>query len=165
MKFGMNTTSFMPRNLKTIIKFLFFVPLVMLVLFQTSCSNSDVDQTTNAKNEELPLDFVNFYEIFHSDSVFQKKHIVFPLQGIPSIDSQTMDQVSAFTWGANGWVMHHKVDNSENLYDITYQILAPTMITEQIHLKGSNYKMLRRFSKSRNNQWYMIYYAAMNEYK
>ena len=102
MKFGINTTLFMPFNPRLKMKSIFILPIVMLLLILTSCGDSTPENAVNAANEELPLDFVNFYEIFHTDSVFQKKHIVFPLQGVPPIDSQTMDQVSAFMWPANG---------------------------------------------------------------
>ena len=164
MKYGMNTTLSTPLKARLMTKIMILIPIIGILIL-SACNNNKVVENKNAKNSELPIDFVNFYEIFHTDSVFQKQHIVFPLQGVPPIDSQTMDQVSAFTWSADKWVAHHKVNNSTNLYDITYQILDPTMITEQIQLKGTNYRMLRRFSKSRNNQWFMIYYAAMNEYK
>jgi len=31
----------------------------------------------------LPDDFKKFYEKFHTDSSYQMKHIIFPLEGIP----------------------------------------------------------------------------------
>ncbi len=113
-------------------------------------------------NDQLPTDFLTFYEQFHTDSAFQLNHIVFPLEGLPAnVDSLTVANRS-FRWQRDNWVLHRSFDELEEGFNKTYNMVSDEMIIEDITHQSGQYGMQRRFAKYEEG-WFMIYYAAMNE--
>lgn len=111
--------------------------------------------------QELPEDFETFYLQFHQDSLYQIKHILFPLRGLPNnADSLTLAG-GDFHWEQASWRMHKPFDNSTGTFNRSFSNLNNELITEDIYMK-EGFGMSRRFMKS-NGEWFLIYYAAMNK--
>ncbi len=109
---------------------------------------------------ELPKGFVEFYDRFHDDSIYQMDHILFPLEGLPAGGGNALE--NNFKWGKDGWLMHKAFDDSEKSEYIRHiYAIDSNIVVEKINLKTNDYGMERRFAKS-NDQWQLIYYAAMN---
>ena len=108
----------------------------------------------------IPSDFEEFYDRFHSDTVYQIEHIVFPLSGIPA-NADTLENVTSFRWEKESWRWHRHIDSSLTGFEQEWKILSPEMIVEKITQKSAGFGMMRRFAKM-DNQWMLIYYAAMN---
>jgi len=109
----------------------------------------------------LPNGFRKFYENFHRDSVFQLNHIRFPLEGIPEKETEGMD-VSGFYWKKENWKMHRPFNAMDGSFIRDFQPLGEDMVIEKIRHAEASYGMQRRFSRD-GDDWYLIYYAAMNE--
>lgn len=105
---------------------------------------------------ELPDDFIEFYKRFHNDSVYQKSHIVFPLQ---STTHDTLTGDSIVTWTSENWVLHKMVVPGE-FWDIDFRIPANNVIVEYIYARDGSYYLERRFAKS-SEDWYLIYYSGL----
>ncbi len=108
---------------------------------------------------ELPEDFVVFYEKFHSDSIFQMKHILFPIEGIPAMIDSTTD-TDNFKWTSDKWDLHKTFNNYGGTYVRDFSNFHG-IITERIYDTGYRFEMRKRYSKI-GDEWYLIYYAAMN---
>ena len=143
------------------------LPLAIFLLAFVACNNSSADQAAtpppSTPKEEIDLsDFYSFYKQFHSDSLFQIDHIVFPLEGLPNkVDSLTIAS-GDFRWQKEDWIMHRPVDYE--MSDFKRQIipLSDEMVIERIVHESGQYGMIRRFSKI-VDEWYLIYYAGVNQ--
>ena len=138
--------------------------LASSALFLGSCSNgSKSEASTSNQSEVLPDDFWDFLDEFHTDVEFQKAHIQWPLQGIPTLmDSRDSTLVTeTYRWIADEWIMHHDFDESNEEFELNYSMVGDAIIIEQIiHINGSM-GMERRFAKQEDS-WMLIYYAGMN---
>jgi len=109
----------------------------------------------------LPKGFRKFYENFHRDSIFQLNHIRFPLEGIPEKETEEMD-LTGFYWKKENWTMHRPFNAMDGSFIRDFQSLGEDIVIEKIRHAEASYGMQRRFSRD-GDQWYLIYYAAMNE--
>lgn len=111
-------------------------------------------------------DFILFFDKFHEDSVFQKKHIEFPIPGLPN--NASLEQINdGFFWEASNWKVHNKVNYSDTLFTNNFRrelIPFGSMVVERIYEVGKNSAMERRFAQT-NGEWNLIYYAGMNQMK
>ncbi len=140
--------------------------LLVLSLCLTNCKKSgSTEQTLASETEEvidtLPDDFVEFFELFHSDSVYQMEHINFPLEGLPSSLEET-DTVATqrFFWQRKEWVKHNPFTDPSGQFEHWYEVLDPRIIEHWVQLKGTRMVIHRRFAKL-DDGWYLIYYAGM----
>lgn len=122
-----------------------------------------IENTEPEYTEEsgLPKDFLVFYDRFHSDSVYQLSHILFPLEGLPpDTDSLTANN-GTFRWQKETWVLHKHFDSMEGNYTQQFIPFGANMVVEQIRHAQASYGMQRRFAKF-DDEWQLIYYGAMN---
>ena len=134
--------------------------LLLVVLFLTSCRNEV--KLPKQEAQGLSEDFVQFYDKFHNDSLYQMAHIQFPLEGYPSGNlADSIKDVARFRWTADKWIMHHPLSPNDSLYVRQFEQPMPIMVNEVIIDKKTRYGMLRRFLK-RDNEWQLIFYSDMN---
>ena len=127
----------------------------------SSCANEQ--KTTTAETSQsvvLPDGFLDFLDEFHSDINYQKAHIQWPLEGVPSmIDSSYVK--GEFRWSQDDWVMHNDFDEDNEEFEQKFTLFGENMIIEHItHINGS-IGMERRFSREEDS-WKLIYYAGIN---
>ncbi len=150
----------------------FFLLLPMLAGF-TACQNpqpnpsnipAQPEQTTEAAEVKLPPDFIEFYQKFHSDSLYQIEHISWPLQGDAAfaVDSTRMVKKTA-VWEPENWRMHRPIDFSTSEFKRDFDVLGDELIVERIRYRAANYGLERRFVRQYNNEWELIYYSDMQE--
>lgn len=113
----------------------------------------------------LPADFQEFYQKFHTDSVYQLAHIQFPLQGddLVKIDSATLQRQTKW-WKAEEWTIQ-RADFDANDYNIETQNIGDVVIVERVTAKAVPYGIERRFGKQPDGSWALIYYSDMQERK
>jgi len=104
------------------------------------------------------LDFRSFYSIFHRDSVYQLRHIQFPLEGMPEQNDST-NYSNGFKWYKTNWTLHHAFNEQDSLFQREFTLLDSTLIIETIYHLLSPMRMERRFSY--NQDWQLIYYSPM----
>lgn len=140
----------------------FVIPFLCLC-FVFSCQKSKSKEQANSDTATslsgVP-DFDKFYYRFHADSIFQVKSIQFPLQGIPANAGELEIDESSFRWKEEDWTFHQLI--TDPAFESTFQVLDESLITEYIIHKNEKMGMKRRFSKSIDDQWKLIYYASMN---
>lgn len=135
---------------------------IMLLTLFASCKNKSII-TTQQGTGELPTDFVDFYEKFHRDSVFQIEHCLFPMEGLPDQADSTLNPAD-FRWTAENWRMHKPVDEKESGMVRTFSIISNGMINERMLNEKQGIGMERRFAKM-GDEWNLIYYVGVNQYR
>lgn len=136
---------------------------ISLLLFLTACGgSSNSEGFSKIKfNEDLPSEFMKFYMQFHTDSLYQVEHILFPLDGLPpNADSVTIAD-KTFKWTAEDWQIHHPFSNANEAFKQEYLSVDDNTVIEYIIDNSTGFGMERRFSNL-GNEWYLIYYEAMN---
>lgn len=109
---------------------------------------------------EIPEDFISFYNQFHTDTAYQLQHILFPLQGIPSLKAG--DDITGMQWWfeKDGWKYHKPFNDMDGTYTRSFDNFAG-IITETIVDNTGQFTMVRRFTKSSEDEWTLIYYKEM----
>ena len=130
-----------------------FISILIAVLAFFSCKNrSSEHANTPAQAEQtsstagnLPESFNSFYEKFHRDSLFQVAHVIWPLKGEKSIntDSSTTE-VREYSWTPETWIMHHPIDYTNDDYVREVSMLADFMVIEIIKTRMYGYGIERR---------------------
>lgn len=120
--------------------------LCLSVCLMMSCKQAAPSNPPVEEIVEIPEDFVPFYQAFHSDSLYQMEHILFPLKG----------QSDSTQWSQADWVMHHPIDNSSGEFRRSLDNFQGIIIETITHDKGL-FNMVRRFAKL-GDDWHLIYY-------
>ncbi|MEE9439932.1 MAG: hypothetical protein V3V14_13075 [Saprospiraceae bacterium] len=117
---------------------------------------TDIPKVEQGKRT-LPSDFYSFYDNFHSDSIFQLDHILFPLQGMgANIDSAG---IYPKTWQQETWKLHRAFNNQAGTFERSFTNVNG-IITEFISANGGLFSMEKRYTKL-NNSWHLIYYKEL----
>ena len=114
--------------------------------------------------DTLPQDFEEFYDRFHSDSLYQLDHIVFPLEGLPHStgDGDTTDVTKRFFWQREGWKKHNHFNDPSGQFEHWYEVKGDRVVEHYLQIKGTKIVMHRRFAKL-DDEWYLIYYSGLRE--
>lgn len=139
--------------------------IVALALFLTACNQRPEEENASsgkpASPVELPAGFADFYQKFHSDSIFQMEHIVFPLEGLPdNADSLTLANQD-YRWLPENWRMQRQFDFEMSEFKREIIPLNENMVLERILHQSGEFGMVRRFALV-GDEWHLIYYAGMN---
>ena len=165
MKFGINTSSSL---LKSKIALFFSLFVLLTALIQCKTEGNNTSDTTGSSREqaknELPRDFLDFYDKFHADSAYQVDHITWPLRGIPRIKDQSIEDLENFHWKKENWELHQKPHFNNKDYVVKFDLSVPNIITEHIIMNKSNLRMMRRFARSNKGEWFLIFYTYLNEF-
>lgn len=143
--------------------------LPLFLLFAScfpACKNQpkEAEQVTQA-SVQIPQDFLDFYEKFHRDSLYQVAHITWPLQGDTDeqVDSTHFRKKNT-AWQQAEWRMQ-KLDFNRDDYVFDRQMLGDILVIERIRPKTANYGIERRFAKQPDGEWALIYYSDLQEIK
>lgn len=124
------------------------------------------DKATNLDDDlsggtvtKLSNDFLNFYDQFTEDSLFQMQHIIFPLEGLRARTSEDDNEPLQVKWEKEQWRMHKKFDDMGETYQRQF-VDFNGVVTENISDKTGQFTMIRRFAKI-DNQWMLIFYKEM----
>ena len=149
--------------------FIVKIPLLALAfaLLFIHCKNKDAQAPAapaqgDPAMPELPEGFAEFYQRFHSDSLFQISHIVFPLEGLPDNADSTALANSDFRWTLDSWHMQHQVDFTMSEFKREIVPLTKSLVVERIYDPQKGLGMLRKFALVSGGEWNLIYYAGVN---
>jgi hypothetical protein len=135
----------------------------LIVLF-AACRNSGTPSAGVVGTATPPADFMEFYDKFHSDSLYQIAHITWPLQGESTVAVDSMRQRKVLKeWERDSWRMHHPVDFNSREFDRVFENLGDAIVIEKIRYAAANYGLERRFAKRTDGEWELIFYADMQE--
>ena len=135
----------------------FLFLLVVLVFACKPVSKTSSNLSEKETENGLPEDFVSFYEKFHSDSIYQIAHIVFPLEGVTyNEDNEKIKKI----WSQDNWAMHKNFDAHGGTFNRSYSEFGG-IISEKIVDNNKISSMERRFSKM-GGEWHLIYYDPIH---
>ena len=125
---------------------------LFLISLLAACKNDK--EVANEPTEvfvEIPEDFLDFYEKFHSDSVFQVNHTLFPLK----------EKSDGSYWQKAEWRMHQAFDSQNGSYTREFDNFNGILI-ETILEKNGAFMIKRRFAKF-GDSYNLIYYSIDNQ--
>ena len=149
--------------MKTIIisyKYSLLFIVMLIFVFSTACGTREQKntiKTPDANLEGLSGDFIEFYERFHSDSVYQIEHITFPLEGFYRNFEEEEDIIYSIIWTEDNWILHRRFDPSDKFFKQEFQMLGNSAVTETISALDGLFRMERRFARL-SDGWNLIYY-------
>jgi hypothetical protein len=139
--------------MKSIIQTIF----IFLLFCVVACKNKEV--SAELLNGNVPADFLDFYDRFSNDTVFQLQSIVFPLEGRPSfkdgVDSIPVD----FKWQKETWYIHKPYSDPQGTFTRTFTVFND-IVSEDIRDDSGQFTMIRRFART-SDGWKLIYFKEM----
>jgi len=143
----------MKLNMKLSLSITWFMPyswISIVVLLLAGCRPN----VTQAPDNSLPIDFVQFYTKFHTDSSYQMSSIVFPLNTkVPS------DSTDTNYWMPEEWKLHELEGFSTEEYDHSFEKMADDYIIEVHKHKQVPFAVVRRWLKIKDD-WKLSYYEV-----
>lgn len=104
----------------------------------------------------LVEDFDRFYDRFHSDTVFQKSRIKFPLKG------QIVDETGVHLWSKKNWVvMRVKIQDVDTSLFKVESIKHEIVFIEKFWIEDSGFFSEYRFELIKN-KWFLVYAFESN---
>lgn len=149
-------------------QFRFFLFLMLASLW--SCNNSDsaATEAVNQEVEEVDMesqqmkDFIDFYQKFTRDSLFQVTHVQFPLEVLPSNADTTRVQGETIRWTVEDWRFQRAFTEEKTGFRSSFTPFSKDVMIENIVHVGGLFKLQRRFAFLADD-WYLIYYADMQK--
>ncbi len=143
-------------------RFLFFALALMAF---TGCKQPAPQETASGREGgEAWKDFTSFYERFHQDSAYQMAHITFPLEGLPQgADSATIAS-GAFRWTPETWTIQHGFNLQSADFEHQLRPIGDDAMIEKLVHRSGDLAIVRRFARL-GDEWYLIYYAGLNNVK
>lgn len=145
-----------------------FSVLLALMIFAGACkrNSNETEKLTTVGNlenysNELPQDFIEFYQKFHEDSIYQLEHIDFPLKGLPDGADPEEKDFEDYYYTRDQWVLHKTFD--PKLFSTEMIVLSDIIIEERITERKYQLMIIRRFAKG-SGGWRLIYYAGLNKF-
>jgi hypothetical protein len=114
-------------------------------------------KTPDANLEGLPDDFIEFYELFHSDSAYQLRHIAFPLEGFYRDFEKDDDDIYSKVWTEDNWILHRRFDPSDQAFNQEFQLLGNSAVKEIISALDGLFIVERRYARL-SDGWNLVYY-------
>jgi hypothetical protein len=138
------------------------IMLVSALIIGLSSFSCGTPQQKKQVSDDPFVEFMQFYRHFLEDSAFQMERVLFPLEGIPSsVDSTTL-AAGKFRWQKEDWELHRPFNFEGSDFEQQFIPFNDDLIIENIVHKSGNYASERRFAKI-EGQWYLIYYAGLNQ--
>jgi len=134
-----------------------FCSLVFLVF---SCKNKSPQPLQQTRAEaDLPKDFLEFYQKFHADSVYQMAHIEWPLKGESGVSQDTMAKRQLTEWTPENWHLMHLPDTTMSTLKRSFETVGEVMVIEKMSYPMVGFGYERQFYKEEDGQWRLIFYG------
>ena len=102
--------------------------------------------------------FLEFYDRFHKDTLFQKESIAFPLKRIDPQEEST-DTI----WSVESWKIHKPYNDMDGTFQRTFTG-NEDIVVEQISDATGQFNMIRQWTKL-SSGWHLTYYQPMGMYE
>ena len=106
----------------------------------------------------LPEDFHKFYNQYHTDSLFQLEHTVFPLKGLAR-SADTTKVAEEIFWERENWIQHKPFNDQNGTFERTFTNIGG-IISEQITANEGLFSLEKRYAKL-SGEWHLIYYQEL----
>lgn len=139
------------------------ITILGLLFFYTKAKWRKTAETSKNTTEtvvNMPNDFLEFYNKFHEDSLFQISHISFPLKGMKVIEE--IGGGEAYQYTQEEWIIHKPFDDMGETFSRSFEEFGG-IVAETIVANGGQFRSVRRFAKL-SGEWNLIYYQPMGLY-
>lgn len=132
---------------------------LFLIVFLIQCKNSPQAGQQAKPGTEPPKDFWEFYQRFHTDSVYQIAHIEWPLKGESGVSKDSTVRRQLVEWQPENWKLMHLPDTSMSTLKRAFETMGEVMVIERMWypMVGLGYE--RQFYKEENGEWRLIFYG------
>jgi len=141
----------------------YFVWAVAALVMGPACRESS--PSSKSSHRQVPADFWAFYRRFHTDSLFQMKHISWPLPGQSTEASPEGGlRIKPVYWEKEHWRLQRLVDFDSGEFQQELRAIEGRYVVEIIsYAKAPQYGLERRFMRLEDDSWELVYYADMHE--
>ena len=108
---------------------------------------------------DLPKDFLEFYQKFHTDSVYQMAHIEWPLKGEKEGSQDTIGKRQLTEWTPENWRLMHLPNTSVSTLKREFETVGDVMVIERMSYPMVGFGYERQFYKEEDGQWRLIFYS------
>jgi len=143
----------------SLLKIFFLILFLQFSLISCKDNKSSSNVVTPTEGIYDSKEFQEFYEKFSTDSLFQIEHIVFPLEGMRSLQDSLDIPDPNFRWTQDKWKIHKSYDDMNGTFSREFIDFAG-IVVEKISDTSGQYTMERRFGKL-SSGWHLIYYKEM----
>ncbi len=145
--------------------FLFIAMTLLGILFfytkdKMNKTANSVETAAYEDSNGMPEDFLEFYNQFHEDSLFQLEHISFPLKGFKVIEETGGGE--AHSYMKADWKIHKPFDDMGGTFSRSFEEFGG-IVAETIVANGGQFRSVRRFAKL-SDEWNLIFYQPMGMY-
>lgn len=138
------------------------IPYLLIIFFVffgfAECKKTNTTTQKSTSSINLPAGFKEFYQKFHSDSIFQMQHIVFPVEGLKRMNIEGKDTILSYTYPESEWRMNHLFDTSNADFNQSFYLPDENTVIDKITGTKGVFCLERRFANL-SDGWNLIYYA------
>ncbi|MBK6994865.1 MAG: DUF4348 domain-containing protein [Lewinellaceae bacterium] len=135
---------------------LLFLSLVFLF---SNCKNKPQALQQAKAEGDLPKDFLEFYQKFHTDSVYQMAHIEWPLKGEKGVSQDTTAKRQLTEWTPETWRLMHLPDTTMVTLKRGFETVGDVLVIERMSYPMVGFGYERQFFKEEDGQWRLIFYS------
>ncbi|MFN0036648.1 MAG: DUF4348 domain-containing protein [Saprospiraceae bacterium] len=136
-----------------------FLLLFSLISLFSNCKNKPQTLQQAKAEGDLPKDFHEFYQKFHTDSSYQMAHIEWPLKGETGVSEDSMAKLQLTEWNPETWHLMHLPDTSMSTLKRGFEMVGEVLVIERMSYPMVGFGYERQFYKEEDGQWRLIFYA------
>lgn len=125
--------------------------IILLISYMTILSNCYCQKSELEK-------FCEFFSNFHSDSVYQMDHILFPISGI-NTDSMNFDD-TIYYWEKEHWELHVNKDIDTSLFE--WKLTLGISVAEELIISKTPGIIISRKFIKKEDEWFLYEYKDIN---
>ncbi len=134
-----------------------------IILLLSNCKNKPQALQQAKAEGDLPKDFLEFYQKFHTDSVYQMAHIEWPLKGESGVSQDTTVKRQLVEWTPENWRLMHLPDTSMSTLKRGFEMVGDILVIEKMSYPMVGYGYERQFYKEEDGQWWLIFYGETTQ--
>lgn len=131
----------------------------LLIILLSNCKNKPQALQQAKAEADLPKDFLEFYQKFHSDSSYQMAHIEWPLKGEKGNPQDSTGRSQLTEWEPETWSIMHFPDTTMSTLKRGFETVGDVLVIERMSYPMVGYGYERQFYKEDDGQWRLIFYG------
>lgn len=132
------------------------IVFLLVSFFIISCST--ISSESKGEENSTQEEFKEFYEKFHTDSLFQMERINFPLEGYNIGENYNpMEDNGDFVWEKSNWEILKIPIVNEMGFKREFE-KEDGKIFERLYIEDSGFEILFEY-ELKNGKWFLVYYG------
>ncbi len=140
-----------------------FLLFSLLAFLLSNCKNKPQALQQTKGEAELPKDFLEFYQQFHTDSAYQMAHIEWPLKGESGVSQDSTAKRQLVEWMPEKWHLMHLPDMTMSTLKRSFETVGEVIVIERMSYPMVGFGYERQFYKEEDGQWRLIFYGETTQ--